>query len=80
MTEQVKLMIKVMEREVHENFDKPCALTALSDFEKLIFKYILMVQVELTDAQKKQEKTNLVLEMHRFMGKILKCASQNANI
>jgi hypothetical protein len=56
---------------------RPCSIRIASAVEKILIKNVLLVQVELTEQQKNQERSTFVMQTRQVLQDILTCALQN---
>ena len=83
--EQRSKCIDWVDREVTEQFkslnnpDKPatCDDNLMYSARQFAFKYGLLVQVEVTDVQKKNLRKSFSTDFHKFMDEVLECGTES---
>lgn len=64
-------MIKIM---VRRKFERTCVISFLDYVEKVLFRTTLLIQVDLTPDQQKQEREKFVQEIHEVLKNVITCA------
>lgn len=65
-----------VESAVVQMFNRSCSLSILKEVETLALKTAMLLQVNLTELQKTQERKNFTENIHKILESILTCASQ----
>lgn len=73
---QLKFQILPMKMMTRKQFGRGCITSVISRIEKLALKTVLLLQVDLTDVQKKTEKKSFIKGARKIMEDLLKCAGQ----
>jgi hypothetical protein len=55
--------------------NKECYKNIFTNFENYLLRYSLLVQVELTDEQKRQERTSFISDFHKYVEDFVSCAA-----
>ena len=76
MMEIIKVGLSIYNLATRRKLNTPCVIRPLIQFEKAVFKTILMVQVDLTHEQQRLERENFVQVIRNLLEGTLKCASK----
>jgi hypothetical protein len=63
--------------KIRKETERPCSIRIASTVEKILIKNVLLVQVELTEQHKNQERSTFVMQTRQVLQDILTCALQN---
>jgi hypothetical protein len=69
--------ISEMRAEIRKQSKRPCSIRIATSMKQILVKNVLLVQVDLTDQQKNQEKSSLVKQTRQVLQDILTCSLQN---
>jgi hypothetical protein len=69
--------ISKMRVDIRKQTKRPCSIRIASAVEKILIKIVLLVQVELTEQQKNQERSTFVMQTRQVLQDILTCALQD---
>lgn len=62
--------------KVREAFERPCVLRVYQELEKLLIRTVLLVQVELSEEQKQNEKLDFIKKLRKLLDNFLVCLMQ----
>ena len=81
--EMAKQIVDGTVEEVLSSFkvttNKECYKKALLKIESFVLHYVLLIQVELTDVQRIQERTNFIKDFHDIVDGIAHCYATSSN-
>jgi replicative DNA helicase len=77
MEESVEMEMKRMEESYQQFMSLECTRQMLEDAKKIVLKYGLLIQIELSEGQEKELRENFVKEIHDDEDKIVSCAQKH---
>lgn len=77
MIEQYQMILLLYVDDFRRAFGSTC--TIISEAEKLVVKYVLKIQIDMSSEQKSSEKKSLVEEAHIILKDFLRCAAQESS-
>jgi replicative DNA helicase len=77
MEESVEMEMKRMEESYQKFMSIECTRQMLEDTKKIVLKYGLLIQVELTEGQETELRENFVKEIHDDEDKVVTCAQKH---
>jgi hypothetical protein len=73
--ESAKYVLSGLKLKLRKELERPCVFNIFTHVEKVVIRTVLLLQIHLTDEQKKQERDNFVSETRKFVEESMKCAS-----
>lgn len=74
--EEKNLLVSRLRSEIRSESKRPCSMKVVADIEKIVIKTVLLIQIEMTDDQRNQERMSFMKTARKILENALSCTTQ----